>query len=343
MVLRDEPASLTDAYALIKVLSREHGVKQFRVLANMARAGGQGETLFRRLQRVADRYLDVKLDYVGEVPDDACLGKAVRAQRSVVEAFPGCPSARAFKKLAVAADKWPMPPRADAVDLRILPGAAAASVGAATAGAAVRAAEAYAAAAPARDLDALVRRHADLVKRIAYHLAGRLPPQVEVDDLIQAGMIGLLEAAQHYTTGRGASFETYAGIRIRGAMLDALRKLDWAPRSVHRKARAAAAALRAVEAAARRRGHATPRWPRTWAFRSTTTTGSCRSRSAASCCGSMTARTARSRRSTDCADDGPDPLEETARRLRPARGHRRDRAAAGARAPGAVAVLRARS
>jgi RNA polymerase sigma factor for flagellar operon FliA len=112
----------------------------------------------------------------------------------------------------------------------------------------MRGARAYADATPPRDLDALVRQHADLVKRIAYHLAGRLPPQVEVEDLIQAGMIGLLEAAQHYATGRGASFETYAGIRIRGAMLDALRKLDWAPRSVHRKARAAAASLRAVEA-----------------------------------------------------------------------------------------------
>ncbi|MFT3907102.1 MAG: RNA polymerase sigma factor FliA [Steroidobacteraceae bacterium] len=106
---------------------------------------------------------------------------------------------------------------------------------------------AYKNAAPARDMDALVRQHADLVKRIAYHLAGRLPPQVEVEDLIQAGMIGLLEAAQHYAAGRGASFETYAGIRIRGAMLDALRKLDWAPRSVHRKAREAAAALREIE------------------------------------------------------------------------------------------------
>jgi RNA polymerase sigma factor for flagellar operon FliA len=106
---------------------------------------------------------------------------------------------------------------------------------------------AYTATESAPDLDALVRKHADLVKRIAYHLAGRLPPQVEVEDLIQAGMMGLLEAAQHYASGRGASFETYAGIRIRGAMLDALRKLDWAPRSVHRKARAAAAALREVE------------------------------------------------------------------------------------------------
>jgi RNA polymerase sigma factor for flagellar operon FliA len=103
-------------------------------------------------------------------------------------------------------------------------------------------------------MDALVRKHADLVKRIAYHLAGRLPPQVEVDDLMQAGMMGLLEAAQNYSSGRGASFETFAGIRIRGAMLDALRKLDWAPRSVHRKARAAAIALREVEA--RRGGEA---------------------------------------------------------------------------------------
>jgi len=107
---------------------------------------------------------------------------------------------------------------------------------------------AYEHAQPRVDLDALVHRHADLVKRIAYHLAGRLPPQVEIQDLMQAGMMGLLEAAQNYSSGRGASFETYAGIRIRGAMLDALRKLDWAPRSVHRKARAAALALREVEA-----------------------------------------------------------------------------------------------
>ena len=109
-------------------------------------------------------------------------------------------------------------------------------------------ARAYASTQPVPDMDALVRKHADLVKRIAYHLAGRLPPQVEVEDLMQAGMMGLLEAAQNYATGRGASFETYAGIRIRGAMLDALRKLDWAPRSVHRKGRAAAQALREVEA-----------------------------------------------------------------------------------------------
>jgi RNA polymerase sigma factor for flagellar operon FliA len=107
---------------------------------------------------------------------------------------------------------------------------------------------AYTAQQSARESDALVMRHAELVKRIAYHLVGRLPPSVEVADLIQAGMLGLLEASSHFTADRGASFETYAGIRIRGAMLDALRKLDWAPRSVHRKARAAASAVREIEA-----------------------------------------------------------------------------------------------
>ena len=109
------------------------------------------------------------------------------------------------------------------------------------------AAEAYSANRSRDDAHELVARHSELVKRIAYHLASSLPPSVEIADLIQAGMLGLLEAATNYASNRGASFETYAGIRIRGAMIDALRKLDWAPRSVHRKARAVASAVREIE------------------------------------------------------------------------------------------------
>ena len=108
-------------------------------------------------------------------------------------------------------------------------------------------AQIYEALSPAINCEALVLKHADLVKRIAYHIAGRLPSHVELDDLVQSGMIGLLEAAQNFSANRGASFETYAGIRIRGAMFDALRKLDWAPRSVHRRSREVAAAVHAVE------------------------------------------------------------------------------------------------
>ena len=93
-----------------------------------------------------------------------------------------------------------------------------------------------------------IEDYAVLVKRIAHHMMARMPASVQVDDLIQAGMIGLLEAAQKYDGSRGASFETYAGIRIRGAIVDEMRRGDWAPRSVHRNARRVGDAITAVEA-----------------------------------------------------------------------------------------------
>lgn len=100
----------------------------------------------------------------------------------------------------------------------------------------------------ATSAEELVERHSQLVRRIAYHLHGRLPPSVSVEDLIQAGMIGLLEAAGSFEGTRGASFETFAGIRIRGAMIDELRRGDWVPRSVHRNTRRVMEAIRTVEA-----------------------------------------------------------------------------------------------
>src|SRR5512134_3914716 len=103
------------------------------------------------------------------------------------------------------------------------------------------------AAMQAHATNEMVVKHAPLVKRIAYHLMGRLPDTVQLDDLVQSGMLGLLEAIKHYDAGQGASFETYAGIRIRGAMLDELRRSDWTPRSVHKKARMVAEAIREVE------------------------------------------------------------------------------------------------
>jgi flagellar biosynthesis protein FlhG len=109
VVLRDEPTSLTDTYALIKILSRSHGMREFRVLANMTRHAGQGDSVFRRLQRVTDRYLEVTLDFVGEIPEDAAMRMAVQAQRPLLEAYPSSPAARAFERLAGVARRWPMP------------------------------------------------------------------------------------------------------------------------------------------------------------------------------------------------------------------------------------------
>ncbi len=99
----------------------------------------------------------------------------------------------------------------------------------------------------ARQADALVETHAPLVKKIALHLLARLPASVQLDDLMQAGMIGLLEAANKFQSDKGASFETYAGIRIRGSIVDEIRKGDWVPRSVHRNARRVASAIKVVE------------------------------------------------------------------------------------------------
>ena len=95
--------------------------------------------------------------------------------------------------------------------------------------------------------DELVKKHASLVHRIAYHLSARLPASVMVDDLIQAGMLGLMDAAGLYDPTQGASFETYATIRIRGSMLDELRRNDWAPKSIHRKERDLMQAIQRIE------------------------------------------------------------------------------------------------
>ena len=93
----------------------------------------------------------------------------------------------------------------------------------------------------------LIKSHTLMVKRIAYHVLGRLPRSIQLDDLMQAGMVGLLEAAAHYDQTKGASFETYASIRIRGHILDEVRRNDWIPRSVYRNARLISAAVKRVE------------------------------------------------------------------------------------------------
>jgi flagellar biosynthesis protein FlhG len=112
VVVCDEPASITDAYALIKLLSRDYGRDRFHILANMTHNIHEGRELFNKLTRVSERFLDVTLDYMGAVPSDEYMRKAVQRQQAVVASFPGSKAAMAFKKLAEQADKWPMPVRA---------------------------------------------------------------------------------------------------------------------------------------------------------------------------------------------------------------------------------------
>ena len=108
VVVCDEPASITDAYALIKLLNKEQGVFKFHILANMVSGPQQGREVYDKLSRVSDRFLDVALDYVGHVPYDEHLQKAVKRQKSVVEAFPRSRSAQAFQTLSKKVNNWPV-------------------------------------------------------------------------------------------------------------------------------------------------------------------------------------------------------------------------------------------
>jgi len=108
VVVCDEPASITDAYALIKLLSRDHGVERFHIIANMSRSVQEGRELFDKIAMVCERFLDVTLDFMGIVPFDEDLRRAVKQQRAVVEAYPRSKSAAAFAHLAKKIDVWPV-------------------------------------------------------------------------------------------------------------------------------------------------------------------------------------------------------------------------------------------
>ena len=109
VVVCDEPTSLTDAYALIKLLNREHGVFRFKIVANMVRNMREGQELFAKLSKVTNRFLDVALELVATIPYDENIRKSVRKQQAIVDAFPSSPAAMAIKGLAEKAVTWPLP------------------------------------------------------------------------------------------------------------------------------------------------------------------------------------------------------------------------------------------
>jgi len=113
IVVCDEPASITDAYALCKLLSRDFGLRRFRLLANRVDSFAQGRELYNKVTRVADRFLDVIIDFVGAIPEDPAIREAVQAQQLVVEKFPSSRASVAFRRLASDAEHWPRKQQAD--------------------------------------------------------------------------------------------------------------------------------------------------------------------------------------------------------------------------------------
>ena len=108
LVVCDEPTSITDAYALIKLLNRDYGMDRFRVLVNKVQSPQEGRALFAKLTKITDHFLDVSLQYVGAVPYDECARRAVQKQRAVYEHFPRSKCAQAFQDIALKVDTWPL-------------------------------------------------------------------------------------------------------------------------------------------------------------------------------------------------------------------------------------------
>ncbi|RRJ84981.1 MinD/ParA family protein [Aestuariirhabdus litorea] len=109
LVVTDEPTSITDAYALIKLLNRDYNMMRFRIVANMVRTPQEGRNLYNKLVNVTDRFLDVALQYMGAVPFDESVRKSVQRQKAVLEAYPRSKAALALKALAQKIDALPMP------------------------------------------------------------------------------------------------------------------------------------------------------------------------------------------------------------------------------------------
>lgn len=108
VVVCDEPTSITDAYALMKLLNRDYKMTRFRVLANMVRSEQEGRNMYNKLLTVTDRFLDVTLQYLGSIPYDESVRKGVQKQRAVLKAFPRSKAALAYKQLATRVDSWPV-------------------------------------------------------------------------------------------------------------------------------------------------------------------------------------------------------------------------------------------
>src|SRR5690606_12034188 len=221
--------AIKQAYLLVKQLHGQLGRRSFSVLVTNA-SEKDSQRVLAHLAQTASRYLAVELRMIGAVPADEHLSRAVTLERPVVEAFPLAAASVAFRQIASwFAQQGSMYARRESWTGQepelVLAGAQ----------------DMYTAQGKTAQKD-LLTPYAPLVKKLAHQMKAKLPPSVEVDDLIQAGMIGLLDACGRYEDTHGAQFETYAVQRIRGSMLDELRSNDWMPRSMRQN-------MRKVEAA----------------------------------------------------------------------------------------------
>jgi hypothetical protein len=234
-------AAITAAYALIKRVSLGYARRHFRILVSMTRRVSEARAIYDNMARVTGSHRLARLDYAGCVPVDERLRQASRLGQPVAGTVSrlagGQRLSDAGQRLAEVASR-----RRRGRRTRALRATTAAAEPAYRTDRDLRLNCMYNAAGQLNK-DQLVQRFAPLVRRIACHLLARLPASVQLDDLVQNGMLGLLDAMGRFEAGLGSRFETYAAQRVRGAMLDGLRENDWLPRSLRRNHRRIEAAI----------------------------------------------------------------------------------------------------
>jgi hypothetical protein len=228
VVLSGNSASITEAYSLIKKVSHAFSRKHFRILVEQGAESSRRSLDLRKYRPVAAQRGIARLDYAGAIPLDEALRQAAQLCRPVLVQAPESPSSVAFRDIASDMLYWQRSGEPAGSSIH------AATVTLEPTHNPERTSSLMYTAAGQPTREQLVQRFMPLVKRIAYHLMARLPPSVQFDDLVQNGMLGLLDAIDRYQEGFGAQFETYA-TRMRGAMLDGLRENDWLPRNLRRE------------------------------------------------------------------------------------------------------------
>ena len=276
VVLTPEPASLTDAYALIKMLKLTHGVEHFKVCVNMTPALGTVRAVLARLYQACDSLPGgVSLDLAGVIPLDEAVREAAARQLPFYVRDPRSPASRAVLRLAENILAWDVPENPDGNikffwkpllcgagrrgEEKPTPRMRKENTGEPPLGTAdVRrmwpnARKAFESGFTAwedfspAEREVVARHYAPRIRPLALRLKARLPFHVELDELLGAGALGLVEALCNFRPERGVCFERYAENRIRGAMLDELRRQDWLPRSLRRAMRRLDEARRIVE------------------------------------------------------------------------------------------------
>ena len=213
IVIVGEPTSFVDSYALLKAIFSKSSFKNYCIVVNQVKDDNQGQELFSKFQQITTKFLDINLHYVGSIQSSSKIKKSIINRVPIVSEEPKSEIAQSFLKIAkniydTPTNEWgglTFLSKVKKKELNLL------MVN-------------YYTEKSKISINQLIESNLDLVKKISWQIFGRVQKVVEIEDLIQQGMEGLVAAAQKYSPKEGVNFQQYAQLRIRGSIIDYLRK-----------------------------------------------------------------------------------------------------------------------